>query len=371
MLWKRHALLALLALVLPSGFAAAALPGVHQGDGAVFTMSNDADANTVVVLHRAEDGGLTLLGEVATGGVGSGAGLGNQGALALDADRGLLFVVNAGSDDVSVLANGGGGTVRVADVEPSGGTVPVSVTVHDDLVYVLNAGDGGSIAGFWLDGTDLVPIDGSIRSLSADVTAPAQIGFDPYGQTLVVTEKATNRITTFAVDGATGLPDHGHPHDSSGVTPFGFDFDPLGRLFVSEAFGGAPLASTLSSYAVGSDALLDPITASAPNHQTAACWALVTGDGRFVYVTNTGTNTISGYTIAADGSVELLDDDGVTAPTGDGPIDMAFSRDERYLYALNGRGDSISAFALQADGSLVPLGEIDGLPAAVNGLAGF
>ena len=132
-----------LALVAGAVFLALAGPamasGGGRGDGAVYTLTNSASGNAVAVFERDRDGSLTARGTVATGGNGTGAGLGSQGALILDDDR--LFAVNAGDNTISLLQVDRRGKVRLADVDPSGGARPISVTVHGKFVYVLNAGN--------------------------------------------------------------------------------------------------------------------------------------------------------------------------------------------------------------------------------------
>ena len=161
------------------------------------------------------------------------------------------------------------------------------------------------------------------------------------------------------------------PSASNGATPFGFAFGKRGQLFVSEAFGGAIDGSAVSSYEVTSTGLLVTVSASVPTTETAACWAMVTNNGRFAYTTNTGSGSISGYGIDVDGSLTLLDANGRTADTGAGsaPLDMALSRNSRYLYALNSGSGTIGLWSIQADGSLQGLGAVGGLPAGANGLA--
>ena len=110
------------------------------------------------------------------------------------------------------------------------------------------------------------------------------------------------------------------------------------------------------------------ITASAGTTETAACWVVVTPDGRYAYTTNTGSASISGYRVRHDGSIALLDPDGVTAVTGAGPLDLAFNRNGKYVYSLNGMGRSLSAFRVKDDGSLVAIATVSGLPATANGL---
>ena len=134
----------------PAPGAASRSVGIGSAPGAVFTETNSTSGNAVLVFHRAADGSLTAGGSVATGGTGSGAGLGSQGAVTLSDDGSWLLVVNAGSNDVSSFAVGPNGALTLRGRASSGGTMPISVTIHDDLVYVLNAGGAGNISGLRL-----------------------------------------------------------------------------------------------------------------------------------------------------------------------------------------------------------------------------
>lgn len=367
-----------LAALLTLSFAAQSVSGQTQGGrrtdgpGAVFTMSNAPEGNQVLAFHRAASGMLTPAGSHSTGGLGSGDGLGNQGALALNTEDRWLFVVNAGSNDLSVFELGARG-LELASVTDTMGLRPISVTVHDDVVYVLNAGGavGGSdsIAGFRLDPHGgLSFLEGSVQPLSAESTAPAQIAFSPDGQHLVVTEKSTATIDLYPVtrDGLAGAP---VSYASSAATPFGFAFGKRSQVFVSEAAGGAPGASSVSSYRISRGGELELISAAVPTTETAACWLVVSNDGRFAYTTNGGSASVSGFAIEFDGEISLLDPDGRTGDTGQTPLDMALSRDGRNLYTLDVGDGQLSAFRVQADGSLIPLRSQGGLPPGVNGLA--
>jgi 6-phosphogluconolactonase (cycloisomerase 2 family) len=348
-----------------ASFAAADARG--RSDGAVYTLSNAADGNRVLVFARGRDGRLSPAGSEGTGGNGTGAGLGSQGALVLTPNERWLLAVNAGSNSVSVLEVRRGG-VRLIDVEPSGGIRPISVTEHRGVVYVLNAGSD-SLAGFRLSHRGrLTPIPRSTRPLSQAGADPAQVEFSPDGDTLVVTEKATNRILTFPVS-RHGLAGRARVHDSSGQTPFGFAFGRRGHLIVSEAFGGAVDASAVSSYRLGGHGELALITPSVGTTETAACWVVVTPGGRYAFVTNTGSGSISAYAVDFDGSLELLDD-GRTGVTGDGsmPIDVTLA-DGRFLYEVNSGTHTIGAFRVRPDGGLDPLPFLEGLPPAAVGIA--
>jgi 6-phosphogluconolactonase (cycloisomerase 2 family) len=333
-------------------------------------MSNQTGGNEVLVYDRAADGSLTPAGTVATGGTGTGGGLGNQGAVTLTDDGRWLLVVNAGSNDVSVFAVRPNG-LQLTDRVSSGGMRPISVTTHGNLVYVLNAGGDGNIAGFSFgnDGS-LTSLAGSSRPLSAAGVAPAQIGFDRGGDVLAVTEKASNMITTYLI-GPNGLPSAPIANASAGQTPFGFSFDHRGRMVVSEAFGGAVDASTSSLYEVGRDGILRVLDGAVPTTETAACWIIISQDGRFAYATNGGSGSVSGFQIGSQGDLTLLDSDGRTGVAGPGttPLDGAISRGGRYLYVLLAGTSEVGVFEVGADGGLTLSSTVAGLPAGANGMA--
>lgn len=343
--------------------------------GAVYTMTNAFDGNEILVFDRSANGTLSPAGSYDTGGLGSGGGLGNQGAVVLSNDGRWLFTVNAGSNDISVFAVDPGG-LSLVDVVPSGGVLPISLTVDRNLLYVLNAGgnigDADNISGFIVASNGmLTALPGSTRPLSAASTGPAQIGFTPDGSVLVVTEKATNNILTYTV-GFDGYAMGPNVYASSGPTPFGFGFGKRNQLFVSEAFGGPPNISAVSSYIAHSDGTLEIVSPSVSTNQLAACWVVVSSGGRFAYDTNAASGSVSGFSIDFDGAITLLDADGRTGVLGDGtgPLDMAFSISGRYLYTLNGGTATIGAFKVDGKGGLTLIAaDAALLPPGTNGLA--
>ena len=343
----------------------------HPAGGQVWTMTNDAGGNAVLAFARAHDGTLTPAGSYPTGGLGGGAGLGNQSGMTLDDAGRFLLVVNAGSNSVSSFRVRNNGGLDLVDVQGSGGTHPISVTTRRGIVYVLNDGGSGNIAGFRMSPHgSLSPIAGSSRPLSTSSAGPAQIGFGAFGRRLVVTEKANNALSTYTVD-FRGRASGPVTTPSNGATPFGFAFTRYDVLIVSEAFGGAADASAVSSYAPRAHEGWSVVSGSVPTTETAACWIAITDDGRFAYTTNAGSGTISGYAIH-HGALALLDADGVTGNVGGGsaPIDMALSRGSRFLYTLASGTHAIAGFRVGNDGSLTSLtGGASGLPGAANGLA--
>jgi 6-phosphogluconolactonase (cycloisomerase 2 family) len=348
----------------PAG-AGAAHAAVGSSDRAVFAQSNDAAGNAVLMFQRQGDGTLSAPTSFPTGGLGTGAGLGSQGSVVLSANERWLLAVNAGSDDVSLFAVGEHG-LQLRDRDGSHGDMPISVATHGRLVYVLNAGGDGSIVGFRLTTAGLRVIGNSSRPLSAAGAGPAQISFTPDGRRLVVTEKNTNVISTYRL-GAHGRANGPKASPSAGPTPFGFDFARSGHLVVSEAFGGAPDASAVSSYRIRQGGLLATISPSVGTTQTAACWVVTTR--RFAYVTNTGSGTVSSYLTNGDGSLELREAMAGDTGAGSAPIDADVNGDGRFLFVLGAGTHEITTFRIRPNGDLEWVSVIAGLPAATVGLA--
>ena len=275
----------------------------------IYTQTNDPSGNQIIAYRRAADGTLTPLGAYDTGGLGTGTPhLASQGSVMLSDDGRWLFAANAGSDDLSIFAVAADGLALVDRVD-AGGVRPTSVTAHHDLLYVLSTGDQGapaSLHGFKLsDDGHITPLEGSRRQLSRPDADPAQIGFSPDGGTLVVTERATDTISSYAV-GQDGRAQGPTVTASSGATPYGFDFTRAGILVVTEAAGGKLGAASASSYALAGPSSLSLVSGSVGDTRSEVCWAAVSPDDRHVYVTNFGDGTISSYTIAADGRLDLL-----------------------------------------------------------------
>ena len=356
--------------------------------GAVYTMNNAAGGNFVLVYTRGEDGRLTRRDSVATGGNGSGPHpvfgtdpLESQDALILREDNSMLFAVNAGTSQVTSFRVGSAGALTRVSTVSSGGQFPVSLAMNGDVLYVVNAMGGGNISGFRVSGDGaLAPLAGSTRALSgAAMPAPGSIRISPNGQTVVVTEKATNRLVLYGL-GAGGVPGSGPTVIASpGPTPFGADFDAAGRYILSIGNIGpnraaVPDGSSAGSLTFPTSGSATVISASVPTTETAACWVQITPDGRYAYTTNTGSGTISGFRIGASGTLSALTADGRTGVTGmmTQPLDMAYAGG--YLYALTSGDRGIHVFRVGDDGSLAAqtaLNLTGVFPVSVTGLAAF
>lgn len=334
---------------------------------AVYTMSNDVSGNQIVAYTRAADGSLTLQNTYPTAGKGSGDPLGNQSGLIFNSTTNQFFAVNAGDNTISMLALNQDGTLTLQFKILSGGVRPVSVTEANGVVYVVNAGEPPftppNIAGFQVAGSMLTAIQNSSKPLSTASAQPAQIQFAQNGSVLVVTEKNTNKISTYTVSG--GLANGPNAQASNGMTPYGFAITSAQKLVVSEAAAMGANMGSASSYSIDASGQLTSVSSRVMSMQTSPCW--VTLARNTAYITNAATNNVSAYTVGADGTLSLVGS-GVAAMTGMGPTEEDATEANDFLYVINSRDHSFSIFAINADGTLVKKPDFPGIPMFANGL---
>jgi 6-phosphogluconolactonase (cycloisomerase 2 family) len=343
--------------------------------GHVYTNDNAAGVNTIGAFDRHADGSLspTAGSPFSAGGVGTGAALGSQGSLQLSGDGRFLIAADAGSNQISVLKIGAHGSLQPVPGSPfaSGGKVPVSIAVHDKLVYVANEGDGtdgSNYTGFTLDGSGkLSPLDGSTIPLKP-TALPGDILFNSTGSNLAATEvgpaAGPSFVDSYSV-GSDGLltAAPGSPFPAQAVGPFGSEFRPTdpSQLYVSNAHGG-PNVGSVSAYSVAHDGSLNPIGASPyPDKQTAPCWVEITPDGRFLFTVNTAVPSISRYRISNNGALVLLGSTVFNDPTGRKAFDARLDPSGKTLYVVDAGLGSVSAFDVN-NGNL---SELDSSPYAL------
>jgi 6-phosphogluconolactonase len=341
----------------------------------VFVMSNAADRNEVIVFSQSADGHFYETGRYDTHGRGSGGitdPLQSQGSLRLSRDHALLFAANAGSGTISVFRVFRS-SLFLVDQVPSGGSEPLSVAQFGNLVYVLKSAGSGSIVAFHLrpDG-HLRQIENSTTYLTVTNSGGSSLSISPNGGLLAVTERLPNNIDIFRINSNGTL---GAIAVNKSTAPGVFDavFAPGGNLIVSETGpAGAVDASAISSYTVQANGTLVAVSQSVPTFGQANCWNAVAPNGKWTYVSNAGSSTISGFSIGQGGALTPVGGTVVgTNPTGSTNLDSTVSGDSKYVFTLNSGSGTIGVFAIQSNGALSSVDEIDGLPQSVgmNGIA--
>ena len=325
--------------------------------GHVYVNDNTAPVNTIAGFDRHADGTLTPIpgSPFATGGAGTGSVIGSQGALQVAPGGRLLLAVDPGSNQISELRIGPGGALRPVPggTIDSGGTEPVSIAVVRGLVYVANAGPGGSdYAGFTMDWLGrLRPIPGATFALP-DAAQPGDVLINSTATRLVGTRVGTSQIDSFTID-RRGLlhAASGSPFAAQGPGPFGSEFSPTDptQVFVSNAHGGAN-AGTVSAFTDGPGGVLTSIGASPfPNQQTAPCWVEISRDGRHLFAVNTAVPSVSSYRIRRDGTLRLIANTPFAGPGAAtlAPEDARLSPDGSTLWVVDSKGNAVSGFAVR------------------------
>lgn len=234
--------------------------------------------------------------------------------------------------------------------------------MYGNLLYVLNARDGGSVQGFARIGAALVRVPAWHRDLGLDpaqtpefTSTPGQVAFTPDGTRLVVTTKGNGSdIDVFTVSPLGGPSAKPVVNADPGNVPFAVSFDVRGHLVVAEAGPNA-----VATFTINHDATVTLVDRAATG-EAATCW--ITADGTTFYASNAGSGTLSGY--GDDGSGTLRPA-GTTA-TGPGTVDATVSGDGRYLYVQAGATGAVDEFRVNPGGSLTAIGSVT-VPGAVGG----
>jgi 6-phosphogluconolactonase (cycloisomerase 2 family) len=358
--------------------AGAGPQGANSVVGAVFAATNDVANNEVIMYTRTEAGALKYVGNFATGGRGEGGindPLQAESSMTLTSDHKFLIVVNAGSSNVSVFAVYPN-TLSLVDKKSTQGGNPVSVTVHDDLVYVANVGGTYHTAGFHLKPWgELEFIPNSKQPLSGLDTEPGAIAFSPDGTKVIVTERQTSNIDVFSV-AADGSLTNGKVTASGGVEAFGARFAPSGALLVTLAGSGA-----VSSFAVNEDNSLTTLTAASPSSGAATCWVIPAGG--FAFATSAITSSVSGYKLNSAGDLSPL---GIVETEASSqaaifpaagktafPLDIEATSDNQFVYVVYSVLGKINGYQVSADGKtltkIASVSPYTGTQIGVEGLA--
>jgi len=348
---------------------------VNQNNGSG-SYNMDCSQGTITSFRVASDGTLTFADRVFSGGLfpnsltvkktattNERSGGGNNKAEGGD----LLYVLNAGGPEAPLcnLTPDTANTPNITgfNVDSAGHMIPVDSTQPIDPGPAAGTGeDCVDAAGFAaLTGAPAADFACGLNPPSFP-RSPAQIKFTPNGNSLVVTVKGTNTIYVFPV-GENGSVDTPTTTQAIGALPsfFGLTFDKKGRLLVTELFGSATSipkggAGAVSSFTILESGHLLSISSHVSDGGTAACWiTLEPATGKYAFVSNNLSASISSYAVANDGSVTLLNG---TAAAPSGPNDLAIATEggKSFLYVVAAGSGTVGAFQVNlATGALTAL----------------
>jgi 6-phosphogluconolactonase (cycloisomerase 2 family) len=185
--------------------------------------------------------------------------------------------------------------------------------------------------------------------------------FDPSGRFLLVPDKGLDRVFVFRFDRDTGRlapTEQGSVKTRPGAGPRHLAFHPtLPIVWVLNE-----LDSTVTTYRWdGEHGTLTPVQVitTLPTNFTGASTAAeiaVSGDGRFVYCSNRGHDSVMTLAVEPSGLLATI---GWDATQGRGPRYIGLDRAGRFLQAANEQGDTVVTFARDpASGRLTPTGQV-------------
>lgn len=284
----------------------------------------------------------------------------NPSYLALDPSGRFLYVANetddpAGGLTAAAIADDGTITPLNHQTGSDGGFTYVAVDPSGR--YALGASyNGGSVSVFPIE------TDGSLgpELQSVDFGSGAQshsVGFDAEGRFVWVPNKGNDEVALLLLGADGMLSDNAPPSvaTDNGAGPRHIVRHPNAPF----AFVMNELGNSVTAYAVAEDGMLAPVTTvpSLPqdfNGQNTGAHVEITPDGRALYGSNRGHDSIVVLAVGDDGSLTSLEHE----PTrGSTPRDFEMDPEGDVLIVANQDSATLAVFAIEADGQLAPLGE--------------
>ncbi|KAA5834925.1 lactonase family protein [Saccharopolyspora hirsuta] len=312
---------------------------------------------------------------------GSVSGVDSPAFLVLNADGTRMYAVNDTEDGrVTALSVEPDGGLVVLGSQPAEASMPTHLAVHPGGEHLVVANYGsGSTAVFPIlaDGTlgpqtDLVQYEGSGPVPGRQEGPHAHmVAITPDGRHLLVPDLGADRIHVHALDTSAGkLEPVGETPLAPGAGPRHLVFHPeLPFLYVANE-----LDSTVTVCAYDADRpevvpgqVISTVPPGAPDNFPAEI--LISPDGRFVYVSNRGHDSIARFAVEPGGErLRFLD----AVPCGGSwPRHIALTPDARWMLASNQYSNTVTTFQVDPNtGALSPAGEPFPTPSPVCLLLG-
>ncbi|MEU2914501.1 lactonase family protein [Streptomyces massasporeus] len=307
-------------------------------------------------------------------GAGTIPGVGDPSYLAIHPDRGTLYAVDE-RDDGAVSA------VRLSDRKvlgsrSTGGAAPCHLSVHPGGRWLLSANYGsGSVAVHPIDASGALGERTDLVRHTSPPPGPGQEGphahqfvTSPDGGHVLAVDLGTDTVYTYRLDEKAGtLTEVAQAHTRPGAGPRHLTFHPGGRYAYLANEVDNTVAVCSYDKASGRVTVGEAQSTGTGSGTSYPAQILVAADGRHAYLANRGHNSLTRYTVEADGArLRLLD----TVPVGgDFPRQIAFSPEGRLLFAANQKSSTVTVFHVDGvNGELRRAGESFPSPVAVCAL---
>jgi 6-phosphogluconolactonase (cycloisomerase 2 family) len=275
------------------------------------------------------------------------------------------YVANNGSNNVSEYTISAGVlTSNTPTANPTGtiaaGTNPVSVTIDPtgSYVYVVNAGSN-DISQYTI-GTPSSLTPGALTAIGTTKvmpgTTPYSIAVDPSGNYAYVANYGDGTISEYKINaGALTLTATLPVPVSGNNNPASITVDPTGKYAYVANYGDGTVSEYNISSADGTLTAMTPGTVMAGTNPIS-----VTVSGSHVYVANHNYNTsnivgsVSEYSIGASGVLGVLTGIG-TVGTGVEPSSVTVDPSGQYAYVANLGDGTVSQYSINSDGTLAAM----------------
>jgi 6-phosphogluconolactonase len=174
---------------------------------------------------------------------------------------------------------------------------------------------------------------------------------------LFVTAQANSTISVYSVNLSTGALSGNGLSAGTGAGPSAIAVTPT----IDAAFVANSGSNSVSSYTVNSDGSLTVVSGTVKTGSTPMGLAIDPG-GKFLFVANQGSSSVSVFAIkgtgltAVPGSPFTTIPAGLSYPNGTLPVAVAVSASGNFLYVANQLADFVSVFKVGASGALTPSG---------------
>ena len=316
--------------------------------------------------------------------LGTTSGMENPSFIAIHPNKKFLYAV-AEVEDVAGVKTGGvkayaiaaDGSLNELNAQPSGGGAPCHLSMDRDGKHLLVANYlGGNVSVYPIAG------DGRLQAASAFVqheggsnATPRQTSPHAHSVNLsadnrfaFVADLGLDQVLVYSYDASAGTlvaQPSGTITLPPGAGPRHFSFSPSGQF----AYVNGELTSTVNAYSYDKEAgaftainSLSTLPDGGQEHNSTA-EVLVSPDGKFVYVSNRGHNSIAIFAVNADGSLTAR---GHQSTGGKTPRNFAIDPTGTFLLAANQHSDSVVSFRIDREtGALTPTGHSIAVPAPV------